>query len=452
MTSYRGIAWVIFISCVLSIFTAWGNGFLSHTLFSDWRDDAEYYNARALSLVHTGSLGEEQALFRRPPGYSWFLALVYFFHESIWAAWTAQIGLFCGILFLLWHISGRFLSGWHAVLPSFFLGMYWGFHVYVFSIGSEMFSVFLLLVFLFFLLRYYDIPFARYIVIAGFAAGLLALTKPVFLYAVPFFLAWLLYNIRSLKTLRHVIVCFGIVCAMVGGWAFRTYLFFGEAQTERVGHVIYTRALYGTLSWEDIRSHLIASMAGNYIADQLFPGYGLNSVPQRLGVRRMVVYNELRNQGLSPVLAEQRLLGEGISFIKSHSLKFTAGAVPALFDLNTPENFSGFPITPMFVGTREHIPAWQKITIVLFIRVVWFLVLLVCLMGCGKLLWDSSRRTVFSPLFFLILFFNGTHALIIIPAEPRFLVPVLPIYFLCFTVGITWCLTRVKKMYSVEAL
>ena len=448
--TYQGIIVIIGISILVSIAGAYWNDLLSRTSFADWSDDSQYYNARALSLIHTGSLGEEQALFRRPPGYPWFLAFVYAFHESIFAAWAAQMLLFCGVLFLLWHISKRFLEGSHALLPPLFLALYWGFHVHVFSIGSEMLSVFLLLHVVLLLFWYGDALRVRYLIYAGFAAGLLALTKPVFLYATPFLLGWILYRNMSVKTFMHAGVCFGIVCAMVGGWALRTYILFGEAQTERIGHVVYTRALYGTLSWKEIGLHLAASVTGNYTVDQFSPGYGAVSVPRRLGVKRIATYAELRNQGLTPALAEQQMLREGISLIKKHPLKFMAGTTPLLIDLNTLENFSGFPITPMFAGTREYIPAWQKVAVLLLLHAGWFFLLGICAAGCLKLMRDVSRRSLFMPLLFLILFFNGLHAFIIIPAEPRFLVPVLPFYFLCFTVGIKGFLTCVKKIYSVE--
>lgn len=449
METYRSIIFIIVVSILASVGTAWMNGLLFQTSFTDWSDDSQYYNARALSFLHTGSLGEEQAQFRRPPAYPLFLAAVYgMFGERIAAAWAANMILFFLSLSLLWWLALRWLVGTYSYIVPLLCGLYWGFHYYIFSIGSEMLSVFLVLLLLFFLLRYRESQEMWYLVLFGIAGGVLALTKPVFLYAVPILLGGVVYQMRQYKgSLRHAGVAFAIVLLFVVGWAARTYALFGELQTERSGHIVYTRALYGTLSLRDAGIHLLASVTNDYIADRLFPGYGDDPVATRLGVMRITAFRELRADGYENKEIEDILFGRGVSEVVRHPLMFMAGAVPLLFDLNTPENFNGFPVTRMFVGTHNTIVPWQKITIVLGIRAVWFFFLVFCVLGMVHAV--KTAGSAVWPFLFLVAFANVSHAFLIIPSESRFLVPVLPLYFLFFVIGIYSLLTRVKKVYSV---
>ncbi|TSC79481.1 MAG: hypothetical protein G01um101429_468 [Parcubacteria group bacterium Gr01-1014_29] len=445
MKAYRGIIFVIVVSVLASVATAYWNGTLFQTSFTDWSDDSQYYNARALSLLHTGSLGEDQAQFRRPPAYPLFLAAIYgVFGERIAVAWVANIALFSLSLFLLWWLALQWLVGMRSYVVPLLCGLYGGFHYYVFSVGSEMLSVFLLLVLLFFLLRYRESQEMRYLILFGVAGGALALTKPIFLYAVPILLGGIAYQMRQYKgSLRHAGVAFAIVLFFVGGWAARTYALFGELQTERSGHIVYTRALYGTLSLRDAGIHLLASVTNDYVADQLFPGYGDDPVATRLGVMRITAFRELRADGYENKEIERILFGRGVSEAMRHPLMFAAGAVPLLFDLNTPENFNGFPVTRMFVGTRNTIAPWQKIAIVLGIRAMWFFFLAVVVTGMIR-----AARTALpniGPLVFLVAFANISHAFLIIPPEPRFLVPVLPLYVMFFVMGARAIVDKLSK-------
>lgn len=449
-TSYSGIILVIIVSILASVVVAALNGHLFETSFVDLSDDSEYYNARALSLLRAGTLGEEDALFRRPPAYSFFLAGVYsVFGTHMGAAWLGHGILFGVSLFLLWRIGLFFLSSFYALFSPLAVGLYGGFNFYVFEIGSELFAATLVLALLFFILQYQKDSRFRYLILFGIAAGLVVLTKPVIVYAVPILIAYMVWQRTSLQTsLVRFGIVMGIAMLFVGGWMARTYMMFGELQIERAGHIIYTRALYGTLSWQDIGAHSIAALIGDYVADIFTPGYAERPVATRLSAKRTELFSSLLRHGYTRKDAEKELMRRGVREMIQYPLKFAVGAVPLLFELNTPENGSGFPITRMFVGTRNAISPWFKITILISIHSLWLLFLGFVVCGAYRTI-KSSLRFVW-PLVFLMAFFNLSHAFLIIPPEPRFLIPVLPLYFLFFTVGIQPYLTRVIKVRSVE--
>lgn len=434
---------VVFISCIASVAVAYANGFIFHTSFDDWSDDSEYYNIRAVSLIQNGTLNEQAAMFRRPPAYSLFLASVYsVLGQRIVSVWIAHMVLFCILLYLLWRISSEFLSAHFALAPPLLAGSYWGLNFYVFEIGSDLFAAMLTLTLAFLFLQYQKNPRLSYLVLFAILAGILALTKPVVVYALPVLAVLLVWQRASWRTsLAQLGVVLGIAALFVGGWVARTYVIFGEAQIERAGHIVYTRGLYGTLAWRDIGSHLLASVTGDYVAGLVMDGYGEAPVPQRLGRIQKLEFARLRQEGNDIARTEQILFEKGVQQIMAHPVKFIAGTLPLLFDLNMPENGKGFSISRMFVGTHQNIPAWMKILLLLSVRIVWFGFLALVVLGMVDLATRSPSTSALA-LIFLAVYFNIAHALLIIPQEPRFLVPVLLLYFLFLTKGIEKVLYR----------
>lgn len=429
---------VVLIGVFASIIVAYINGNLFLTRFSDYSDDAEFYNARALSLLNEGSFHEERGIFRRPPAYPIFLAVSYaVFGKRPLSAWVAQIILFIISLVLVYRISTFFLESTFMFLPSLCTAVYWGVNFYVFKIGPEIFALFLVVASVLSLLDYARAKRRPSLLLAGIGVGILMLTKPIVLFLIPLITLWLLWA-SGMKEFRKVTIFFLLPCIMfVGGWSFRTYVLFGEFQAERSGHILFTRGLHAVLSYNDIGKHVVASITGDFIADKIFPGYGAHAVPLVLGGQTKMELSVSAARGISRSATEDELMTRGIALIRSHLFSYLLGIVPLSFDLHTPENVNGFPVSRMFVGTRGSMIFYQKIGIIMLIRLLWYFFLAVVAIGAVSS-W-SSRQPIMLLLLF-ILFFIAAHGMLVAPIESRFLVPVLPFYFLFFAIGIRRCL------------
>lgn len=427
------VSLTIIVGIVASVVVAVINRNIFAVRFEDYSDDAEFYNNRALSFVHDGSLHEEQAFFRRPPLYPLFLALAYrTLGERPQSAWVFQAALFACILALLLSISEQMMTGPMVFVPPFLTASYWGVNFYVFKIGSEILALFLLIAATWSLMKYERSRETRTLIVSGTLFAFLILTKPIVLYFVAILLIFL-YGGRPKISPSSLLLFAAPVLLIVGGWSIHTYVLFGEFQAERSGHILYTRALHAALPLRDIGAHGVAALTGDYVASIVFPRYGDDSVPMRLGLLARSATRRLVESGASPNEAEGQLLRTGLDLITKHPIGYALGTVPLFFDLHVPENIRGFPINRMFVRTHDSLTLLYKLALMFTVRAVWLLFLL-CV-GIGVWGYTKARGISFPALF--IALFVAAHILLIVPAEPRFLLPVLPFYFIFFTIAVS---------------
>jgi hypothetical protein len=434
MNKVRFIGSIIILGIVSSVSIAFSNTLIQRTAFDDWSDDSEYYIARGLSLVEKKTLGEESVQFRRPPAYSAMLAVAFtLLGKHVYTIWILHTLLFSASLWLLYRIASEILPGWIAYLPSVMASVYWGITFYVFEVGSEILALFLLLLLTYLVYKYNGrYTYVGLLLFAVFGS-IFALTKPITLYILPILL---LYSMRNqswrIQAPRMVIVV-AIIAVIVGSWMYRTYALFGEYQIERPGHIVFTRAIHATRTAKEISTHTLAAITGDYITDKVVPGYGTVPMAQTIGIITKDALRVLVNDGQSRKDAEQDLFRQGIALIVQNPIGYMGGSIPLLLDLNTPENIRGFPVTRMFVGTHESKSVFQKITIITLIRGTWYIFLGFVIYGMYRAIFEKCDVGV---LVLLILFFNGAHVFLIAPTEPRFIMPVLPFYFIFFILGL----------------
>ncbi|OGZ43244.1 MAG: hypothetical protein A3J55_02520 [Candidatus Ryanbacteria bacterium RIFCSPHIGHO2_02_FULL_45_17b] len=435
-----------------------GIGFLSGTLlqtsFADYHDDSSAYIRSARAILHGEFAWEDAEAFKKPPAYSIFLAFVYaIIGEQPRSVWFIQLVLYMCILFFWYRIGLELLKEKSHIC--FFLLLttaYWGLVYYVFKIESELFALFLVTAFLFLLFRRENELTWKNTVLGGVILGALILTKPIFLYATPFIICFFVWdawwNDRK-RAVAHALVFIGIVALLAGSWMTRNYLVTGDYQIEQhTGHIIWGRGAIAEASWRDIGAYTIASIGGDLIADIFISGYAEDPVP--LASRRQVLerMETMRNNGVSEYDSNAFFLTGGIKKIWQNPFGYVVSSIPILLELNAPVNHRGFSLAHLFVGTHEEIPHSIKLVVVGMFRAGWLLFLGVVVYAAVQA-WRTRNRRWFILIFFTI-YVNIAYALVITPIEPRFLVPVLPFYFIFFVVGIQSCLTRVRKIYSVE--
>lgn len=452
----------IILTCItlggffLSLLFAYKSGTLALTSFDALRDDAGAYNRQALALLDQRTLGEKLGDFRKPPGYPFFLAGTYgVFGRHPISAWSMQVFLFGGLLWMVYAISTRLIEGLYKWIPVVCTAGYWGILFYVFKLESELTALFLLVAYTYAAFLVWETGLTwRRTFIGGLLLALLILTKPIILYASPVCVGFFVHKEWQLNRKRAVFHTFGVwalVVLLAGGWMMRNYLITGDYQIEQhTGHIVWVRGAVAELPPKEIMSYALAVLAGDLIADYVFPGYADNPVPYRFRGQVTAIQEKMKKEGAREHDTEKFFLETGSRNIITHAPGFVLTSFLGVFALNEPVNHKGFSLAHLFTYTHEYIPYGFKIFIILIVRIGWFMFLGVVLYGL-RLAWQRGRAG-WRFIIFLMVYFNSMYALIIVPAEPRFLVPVLPFYFLCFGAGISCFLTRVKKICSVKAL
>lgn len=442
------------LAVMASIVVGYFSGTLLVTSFDELRDDASAYNRQALMFLDARTFGAELGDFKKPPGYSLFLAVVQgLFGKHIPVAWIAQLVLFVAALYMLWRLSEKLLHGWMVFLPLVGTALYWGVTFYVFKTESELFALFLitLLIFVLFQEKGGNLSLEK-MVLGAVVLALLILTKPIFLYSTPFFAcffvwdAWQKYRMRAAF---HAAVFISIVALFAGGWMVRNYMVTGDYQVEQhTGHIVYGRGAIAELPWHAIGAYMIASVGGDFVADMFVPGYADSPVPSVSRGQIIAHMQTMRKNGVNEYDSNAYFFAGGIEKIQQNLFGYAITVIPGVMEMNAPVNHRGFSLAHMFAGTRDTVPRNVKIAILLAIRAGWLVFLSVVLYGATQAWRTRDRRWLL--LIFLVAYVNGIYALVIAPVEPRFLVPILPLYFLFFTIGIRHLLTGVGKLYSVE--
>lgn len=416
------------------------SGTLALTSFDSYRNDSSAYVKQAFALLDERTLGEELGDFRKPLGYPLFLAFSYgVFGRYPIAALVMHAILFWAVLYAVWRVSARLFGKWFVWIPVVFTAGYWGITFYVFKIESELFSLFLATLLILLMFRLLEAPSLRRAILCGFVFALLILTKPIALYALPFFvglIVWRVWQTSFLQIGTYALIAAAVPLLAAGGWMMRNHVLTGDYQIEqRTGHIIWVRGSIAESSASDIASYTLATLTGDFIADYFFPGYAADPVPFRIRRETMELLQKMRKDGVSEYENNRFFLEGGVKKITAHVPAYLVTAVPGLFALNEPVNHKGFSLAHLFAGTHEYLSQGVKIFILVALRMFWFLFLVAVVYG-GVLAW-RTRDIQWRVLLFFVLYNNAVYALAIMPAEPRFLVPVLPWYGTFFAVAIS---------------
>ncbi|MEK7630435.1 MAG: hypothetical protein AAB417_00170 [Patescibacteria group bacterium] len=422
-------AGIVILGLTTSVVVGVVGGTLALSNFSQYRDDSRFYNEKAFSLLDQGSFCDDTSEFRKPPVYSLFLAGAYgTLGRRPHSVWLLQAGLLILTILILLSISRIFFSGPLVYLMPLLFSLAWWELFYVFKIGSDLLAITLLAGGVLLTLRSLGKFSYRGAVAWGLLFAILILTKPVVLYAIPFLLAIAFWEQR-----RQGVVALLMIILLVGGWMARNQILFDDYQIEQTGHIVWVRGVFAQSSWHDFAAYSISAIAGDYVADLVFPGYALRPLPGEINGSVKRIWEEWRTAGKTDFEIDKEFLAQGVAMLRAHPVGSLVMSAPAFFELNAPSNHRGFPMTHFLTGTREHLPIVVKLGLIVLVRGVWFLFLAVVVYG----MWDwgivTDRRLMFLAV--LLVYFNIMHALIIIPMETRYLAPVVPIYFFFFARG-----------------
>lgn len=426
---------ILLIGVMVSIAISIVNGNISRTRLTQWGDDAGQYNATALSLLHNGSFHDSHSLFfgrwQKGPGYPVFLAFTYaFLGERPASVWIVHMVVWLASLVLTWRISRRFLEGEYALIPVLMLALYWGVAVSVISINSDLIALFLVLLYVWAFSRYRETPSVWFAVLQGFTIGYIVLTKPIVLYAVPvlFLLFLFLAFPQKVSSVVHGVLSFVIAILMISAWSLYNYNLLGTYQLGSGALTLMHRADDVNLSGRRISAFLTASAFGDYIADKLYPGYAVGAEPftAEADEREKKYWALQLPDKTNEYELQQEQYRIAYSLIGQHPIKFFLTSFIYVLRLNSPVNHRGVEMVHTFVGTKDHIPDSLKVTALVSIRFLWYVFLGAVFYAFWKVKKDWSS---WGLILFLVVYFNGMYALAS-HAEARYIVPILPFYFL----------------------
>ena len=376
---------------------------------------------------------------RRSPGYPIFLALVYgLFGRTPVAVFAVQGLLFAGSIILLWLLARMYFSPPYSFLPPLLLSLSWPVGLFVTKLETELLSLFLLLSFVFLIQKFFTARNLFLVLAAGAALSWFILIKPAALYLLPFMLALIVLRARFAVLIFLLVPTF-----IVGAWIVRSLVIFDTWQIQSGSFVLGYRGLEVTNSWERTGGAFVGALAGDIVADKFFPGYAENPEPYPSINRITERFVALGKEGLTEKERENIVYGEAWSRIVQNPVKFFVFGITGLLRQNTPLNHKGHAITHTFAGGGyENLSETEKISILLGIRITWYLFLTMVIYGAIKHVgdWQSWGIILVFVFGYNLLYAFFTHN------EARYMTPLFPFYFLLFTTAVFWLKTGWQVM------
>ncbi len=420
-------------------------------------DDTESaWVGRALSLLDHGTLddygageADQKGIVLRGPGYPVVLATSFLIvGKRVIGIVGANFILFAAALFCLWCISRRLLpEGW-ALLPSLLLALFWEPASLVWISSYEMFSLFLTTFFILTLLNYRESQHYGWLAGAAVVFGIYVLERPVVLYFAPvvlfFIVAWHLNSAQKKAIFLRAIIFTLIFSVIVGAWAVRNFKTLGTGQLGSGGLILLRRASQTSFTTPELISMTLSFAVGDYIGSRIYDGYPKDAKPKTWDPainRRLESSGFMRGDWrvkdvdgsvISRIVFDRRLYQEAKDIIKAKPVRFFITGFPNLLRLNSPMNYGGQEIMHLFVGSRGKIPAYLKIAIILFIRTVWYVFLALVVYGIFRHIW---KWPVWGFLAVVIFYYNFMYSFFT-HAEVRYVLTVMPLYFLFFVAGV----------------
>ncbi len=442
---------LIAICAVASSFTMNAiNGFPAGTsveqeLLPDGGAYADRHVERGLLLLREGTLGDEREPFlggfARGPIEAGFIALAFLlFGERMWSLWALQMLFFVFACWFLYGVSIRYLGERWGLAPALMLALFWGSSLYVFNINNEIWSLFFITGAGYALVRWYESGSVRWLGVAGCALSLLVLAKPIFEYMLPVAVVLIFLHAtysggRWRQAVIPTLVFTGMLVLLVGGWHVRNVLVLGTYKISAGGHALLIRAKTAEYPPRVAAGFFVSSVFGDYVADKIFPGFADLNEPRET-IRE--IFNrrrpELRIAGMTEFETDELFFKEASGIIRAHPIGYFAVAPAWFFRLNSPPRYNGGMMERLFVDTYQEIPASIKIMGLLSVHLVW-------LAFVGAVFWKGfywltgmRRRASFEAWVVLFIGYTNAAYALLAHAEVRYLLVVMPFYFLLFTI------------------
>lgn len=377
-----------------------------------FQDDADEYSAGAKSIVTNGmySLDGQTPTMEREPGYSFFLAGIYFVFglENRTAIFLLQAILYFVTVVVFTRELKHHTSDRIAGIALLFLLLTPSIFRIVFSVYRECLALSIFLLFATFLLKTRREPSWNNALIAGLTLGCLLLTYFPFVFF-PIFLLALGFLWKMNK--RHLALLILIPYLFIGAWGLRNVSQFGTfsvAGSFRSVWSIYVRAEQAEhLTGTEPLKCLWAEYISRDWSDQSH-ACSFNSLIHAKWPDNVPLGNE------------SEIKDESVSKILSHLPNYLWFSVFEIVELHIPYVGGGWPFVYNALAALG--------MLILFVG---------CLLGI-RAIWKPEYA------FFLLLIFYNTALFILTDATPRYLMPIFFCYAVLSAVGYSR-LFRTKK-------
>lgn len=457
MRDYAIIGGIMILALVATLFHIYFSGAFdpeeSENRQSDRLGAYGVYTGRAKSLLTTGTFNYGgPGYFNNSdhgPGYPIAIALAFLvFGERMQAIAVINVIFFIGAVFFLWLLGRYFLARGWEFMPPLLLAMFWGAFTRVTLPNYELFSLFLIIFSFFCLFRYRETGHFLWLATGAWAFAILVLERPILLYFFPIPLLFLIvWRSRQRKEALVAFMIFLMIAgSIMGMWSLRNKRVLDTWQLGTGGTVIIRKASQLDFTYPEIFSMMASFSIGNFIGSKIIPFYPANGKPktwdpaiderlERVGwlIPKKWIVTDIDGEALTRVGLDQKMTREAVAKIKhGNPFKFFLTGVTNLFRLNAPMNYGGQETMDLFFKARDNLSAPVKIGIILLIRGAWFAFLGVVLFGIFSHIKDWRA---WGLLTLCIIYINGMYAFLT-HAEVRYILIVMPFYFLFFTEGL----------------
>lgn len=363
-----------------------------------FQDDAGEYSAGAKSIVTNGmySLDGQTKTMEREPGYSFFLAIIYFIFgiENRTAIFLAQAMLYLTAVIVFTRELKQHTSDRIAGITVLFLLLTPSIFRIVFSVYRECLALSIFLLFAMFLLKTRREPSWKHTLIAGFMLGCLLLTYFPFVFF-PIFLLALGFLWKMNK--QHLALLILVPYLFIGAWGLRNVSQFGTFSI--AGSIRGVRSIY-------VRGEQAERLSGTEPIKCLWAEYISRDWSERSDACSFNALMHAKWPDGTPLGNETEIKQQAVSKILNHLPNYLWFSVFEILELHIPYVGGGWPFVYNALAALGM-----------------FILFVGCLLGI-RVIWKPEYA------FFLILIFYNTALFILTDATPRYLMPI----FFCYAV------------------
>ncbi|OGZ42317.1 MAG: hypothetical protein A3C80_00590 [Candidatus Ryanbacteria bacterium RIFCSPHIGHO2_02_FULL_45_43] len=426
-------------------------------------DPSRGFIGTAISLVHTGTFNNRGPGYigngQRGPAYAVVLALGFLmFGEYVWPVYLMNFIFLALVIILLWRLSRRYLDGYLAFLPPLMLAVF-PFSAHQVYGRYELFSLFLGVFSVFALLKYREHKGFLWLSVGTLIFTVWILERPIVLYFLPLVLMFLVFWQRSSlsisRLLVHMLLFFFIIGSVIGLWAWRNHRVLDTWQIGSGGHMLLRTAMHTDRTSKELISLALSYGVGDFIGSRVYAHYPENAAPSgwihsledRWVQKDEWIVEDLDGEILTRVELDKKMYREAFLKIKERPVKFVLTGFIRLIRLNAPLNHRGQEIIRMFMGEYQYLSSGMKIMIILAIRLIWLFFLTLVLYAIAR---HWREWETWGILILLLLYYNSMHALLT-HGEARYVVTVMPFYFLLFAEGFRLFYSKIKLRRNLLA-